>query len=96
MTTEDIFPGLRVKYLNRNSIRIPFGTTGTVLALDDIPRVVRVCWDIPVSDGHDCGGMCQAPFGWNVFAGLLEPCGGADDDPTDISSDSVLEILMGG
>lgn len=33
---------------------------------------VSVCWDEEVSGGHDCGGLCDHRYGWNVDRSWIE------------------------
>lgn len=58
------------------------GCMGTVVGmfkLDDI-IVYKVRWDAYIR-GHDCNGLCDKGYGWNVYEDEIEL---ADDTPCDI------------
>ena len=42
--------------------------------------VYQVRWDDYIG-GHECGGLCDKGYGWNVYGNEIEPF---DDTPCDI------------
>ena len=52
-----------------SDVNMSIGATGTFLGQFDgyIGAVAQVRWDEkPPYGGHDCGGKCEEPYGWNV------------------------------
>lgn len=58
------------------------GLSGTVVG-ETARGWVSVCWDEEISGGHDCNGLCDHKYGWNVdpsWINLLAEREVVDDD----------------